>query len=61
MKVDMSPEAVMGRLKRVDQLWELTMALKVAGRGPRRRVEGPTDSQPPSEEVPQGALEADVN
>jgi hypothetical protein len=28
MKVDMSPEAVTGRMKMLDQLWELSVALK---------------------------------
>lgn len=28
MKVDMSPEAITGRMKMLDQLWELSVALK---------------------------------
>ena len=28
MKIDMSPEAVTSRMVALDQLWELTMALK---------------------------------
>ena len=30
MKVDMSPEAVTGRMQMLDQLWELSIALKTS-------------------------------
>lgn len=41
MKVDMSPEAIWGRIKLVDALWELTTELRRAGQGPSRPVERP--------------------
>ncbi len=35
MKVDMSPEAVTGRMMMLDQLWELAVAVKNSEIGPR--------------------------
>lgn len=35
MKVDMSPEAITGRMLMVDQLWELAVAVKNSKIGPR--------------------------
>jgi len=34
-KVDMSPEAVTGRMRMLDQLWELAVAVKNSEIGPR--------------------------
>ena len=35
--VDMSPEAVTRRLKELDQIWELSVALKKAGENHRKK------------------------
>ena len=55
MKVDMSPEAVSGRLESMGELWELSIALMDSKRLPRENetaaCSNDKDRKPPAQDV----------